>query len=88
MSDKKRTTVTTIETHEVWIIRRATVPELPDEGALTTLAFQPCHHVAQPERLANQGHAVRRQHAHSVHAEVRAEGSNQLKKSKNRRRST
>lgn len=32
MSDRKRTTVTTIETHEVWIIRRATVPELPDEG--------------------------------------------------------
>lgn len=27
MSDKKRTTVTTIETHEIWIIRRA-VPEL------------------------------------------------------------
>jgi hypothetical protein len=36
MSDKKRTTVTTIETHEVWIIRRATVPELRDESALTT----------------------------------------------------
>lgn len=36
MSDKKRTTVTTFETHEVWIIRRATVPELPDESALTT----------------------------------------------------
>ena len=33
MSEKKRTTVTTIETHEVWIIRRATVPEVPDEGA-------------------------------------------------------
>jgi hypothetical protein len=31
MSDKKRTTVTTIETHEVWIIRRA-VPEAPDEA--------------------------------------------------------
>jgi hypothetical protein len=31
MSDKKRTTVTTIETHEVWIIRRA-VPELAEEA--------------------------------------------------------
>jgi hypothetical protein len=30
MSEKKRTTVITIETHEVWIIRRP-VPELPDE---------------------------------------------------------
>ena len=27
MSDKKRTTVTTTETHEVWIIRRVAVPE-------------------------------------------------------------
>ena len=37
MSEKKRTTVTTIETHEVWIIRRP-VPELPDERvAITTL---------------------------------------------------
>lgn len=32
MSDKKRTTVTTIETHEVWIIRKA-VPELSDDAA-------------------------------------------------------
>jgi hypothetical protein len=33
MSEKKRTTVTTIETHEVWIIRR---PEAdPAEGAVT-----------------------------------------------------
>jgi hypothetical protein len=37
MSEKKRTTVTTIETHEVWIIRRP-VPELPDERVtITTL---------------------------------------------------
>jgi hypothetical protein len=37
MSEKKRTTVTTIETHEVWIIRRAG-PELADESlAITTL---------------------------------------------------
>jgi hypothetical protein len=35
MSEKKRTTVTTIETHEVWIIRRP-VPELPDEPVTTT----------------------------------------------------
>ena len=35
MSDKKRRTVTTIETHEIWIIRRLQ-PEPPDEaGALT-----------------------------------------------------
>lgn len=32
MSDKKRTTVTTIDTHEVWVIRRA-VPEPSDEDA-------------------------------------------------------
>ena len=32
MSEKKRTTVTTIETHEVWIIRKA-VPEHSDQGA-------------------------------------------------------
>jgi hypothetical protein len=37
MSEKKRTTVTTIETHEVWIIRRP-VPEVPDEEVtITTL---------------------------------------------------
>jgi hypothetical protein len=34
MSDKKRTTVTTIETHEIWIIRRA-VPELLDVEVIT-----------------------------------------------------
>jgi len=34
MSDKKRTTVTTIETHEVWIIRKA-VPELSEVGVIT-----------------------------------------------------
>ena len=32
MSEKKRTTVTTIETHEVWIIRKA--PETADETVL------------------------------------------------------
>lgn len=35
MSDKKRTTVTTIETREVWIIRRA-VPEPSDEAVTLT----------------------------------------------------
>jgi hypothetical protein len=34
MSDRKRTTVTIIETHEVWIIRRA-VPELSEVEVLT-----------------------------------------------------
>lgn len=34
MSDKKRTTVTTIETREVWIIRRA-VPEPPEVEVFT-----------------------------------------------------
>ena len=33
MSAKKRTTVTTIETHEVWIIRRA-VPDNSDDAAM------------------------------------------------------
>jgi hypothetical protein len=31
MSDKKRTTVTTIETHEVWIVRKV-VPDVADEA--------------------------------------------------------
>ena len=45
MSDKKKRTVTTIETHEVWIIRRV-VPELPDEGVtITTLE------TAQPDAV-------------------------------------
>jgi hypothetical protein len=35
MNHKKRTTVTTIETHEVWIIRRA-VPEPSDESVTLT----------------------------------------------------
>jgi hypothetical protein len=34
MSDKKRTTVTIIETHEVWIIRTE-VPELSEVEVLT-----------------------------------------------------
>jgi len=34
MSDKKRTTVTTIETQEIWIIRRA-VPEFLEVDLLT-----------------------------------------------------
>jgi hypothetical protein len=34
MSDKKRTTVTTIETNEIWIIRRV-VPEPSEVEALT-----------------------------------------------------
>ena len=33
MSDKKRTTVTTIETHEVWIVRRI-VPGVADEAEM------------------------------------------------------
>jgi hypothetical protein len=39
MSKKKRTTVTIIETHEVWIIRRA-VPGPPDEAERITLTPQ------------------------------------------------
>jgi hypothetical protein len=31
MSDKKRTTVTTIETHEVWVVRKV-VPSVADEA--------------------------------------------------------
>lgn len=34
MSDQKRTTVTTIETQEIWIIRRA-VPELLESDVLS-----------------------------------------------------
>jgi hypothetical protein len=33
MSEKKRTTVTTIEKHEVWIIRKA-VPQPSDEAGM------------------------------------------------------
>ena len=41
MSEKKRTTVTTIETHEVWIISRP-VAELQDEPVtITTLEKEP-----------------------------------------------
>lgn len=38
MSDKKRTTVKTIETHEVWIIRKA-VPERPDKDRAAMLSL-------------------------------------------------
>ena len=34
MSEKKRITVTTIETHEVWIVRKV-VPDVSDVDALT-----------------------------------------------------
>ena len=41
MSEKKRTTVTTIETHEVWIISKP-VTELQDEPVtITTLEKEP-----------------------------------------------
>jgi hypothetical protein len=46
MSEKKRTTVTTIETHEVWIIRRA-VPE-PFEEAMTLTPLETCPERATP----------------------------------------
>ena len=45
MSDKKRT-VTTIETHEVWIIRRA-MPGIGDEVETATP-----HDVAQPAAIS------------------------------------
>jgi hypothetical protein len=44
MSDKKRTTVTTIETHEVWIIR-SVAPEAADEAAMIALTPQ---EIAEP----------------------------------------
>lgn len=41
MSDKKRTTATTIETHEVWIVRKV-VPELSEvEGPTPGEMVQP-----------------------------------------------
>lgn len=46
MSEKKRTTVTTIETHEIWIIRKA-VPEPPDE-AVTLMPQEICPKRAIP----------------------------------------
>lgn len=40
MSDKKRTTVTTIDTHEVWIVRKRSEPmqETESELAIPTSA--------------------------------------------------
>ena len=52
MSQKKRTTVTTIETHEVWIIRRP-ASEVPDEfgtGMPVDIA-QPPAAVSPPSKL-------------------------------------
>ena len=46
MGDKKRT-VTTIETHEVWIIRRA-VPEIADAVEMATP-----HDVTQPAAVSS-----------------------------------
>ena len=54
MSDKKRTTVTTIETHEVWIIRRV-VPEPADEAVTITPVdvAQPATTVSPSTELTN-----------------------------------
>jgi hypothetical protein len=50
MSDKKRT-VTTIETHEVWIIRRA-VPEISEEVEMSTP-----HDAVQPAAVSHSNEA-------------------------------
>ena len=49
MSDQKRTTVTIIETHEVWIVRKA-VPEPPDGDVKMTPAG-----IAQPTQVPAVG---------------------------------
>ena len=52
MSDKKRTTVTTIETREVWIIRTA-VPEPSDEPVTLTPPQEICRKRAIPPLADN-----------------------------------
>lgn len=52
MSEKKRTTVTTIETYEVWIIR-SVAPEAPDEAAMITLTPQEMAEPAIPPLADN-----------------------------------
>lgn len=46
MSEKKRTTVTTIETHEVWIVRKVN-PEVSEVAALA--ADEHAHYVHRVE---------------------------------------
>ncbi len=54
MSEKKRTTVTTIETHEVWIIRKA-VPEPADEaGTLIPTEITPSPAISSSSELNNR----------------------------------
>ena len=53
MSDKKRTTVTTIETHEIWIIRKAR-PELSDVDVLTPAGLKVPGQI-QPSRQRSDG---------------------------------
>jgi hypothetical protein len=51
MSEKKRTTVTTIETHEVWVVRTA-VPEPADEaGMLMPTELTPAPAVSSSSEL-------------------------------------
>jgi hypothetical protein len=53
MSEKKRTTVQTIETHEVWIISKA-VPELADKaGRLIATETTPLPAVSTSSELNN-----------------------------------
>lgn len=52
MSEKKRATVTTIETHEVWIIR-SVASEAPDEAAMITLTPQEMAEPAIPPLADN-----------------------------------
>ena len=52
MSDKKRTTVTTIETHEIWIIR-SVASETPDQAAMITLTPQEMAEPAIPPLADN-----------------------------------
>ena len=53
MSEKKRTTVTTIETHEVWVVRTA-VPEPADEaGMLMPTELTPVPAISSSSELSN-----------------------------------
>jgi len=48
MSQKTRTTVTTIETHEMWVIRKATTDRGGDVVTITRLETTPPYDAAVP----------------------------------------
>ena len=53
MSEKRRTTVTTVETHEVWVLRRVVPEPLDEAGTLIPTEITPVPAISSSSELSN-----------------------------------